>query len=272
MGLFSAFKRASKRSDTSTPHLSHGKLDYMEQWNTAAPKYEVFLTGTYERKIYTYDSVPLANVKDGQTVVLEAFRGDGAMVSAHTGYRSDTAETGDTMLLYEGQPIGFTSIPREKVMQAARLGYALKMHGICRGFVEGYKGVKEMKALTPDHVYLYDWIPGAVYDRPFERTESYFQYYERDKTDYMNLLSRDIWFFNNARIEMIPTPEGSSAKPHIGVYTQDGEKISEVSARNACYYGFIEFLRKYTSFDVRATKEPDSCIEGICYSIEIVGK
>lgn len=281
MGLFDKLKNISVKasgdrlakelSQKAQVNVARTPNDYMAPWPLPAPKYEVILRGDYERAVYTYDSRPFLNMRDDQQFLLELFRGEGGITSVHTGYYKDTVSSGDTLVLYEGRPIGFTSIPKDKVYQAASMGYTLKIPAICRGWLEGYSGVKEIKALTPQRVYLVEWIRGAADDRPLWNRDDYFSYNERDGSDFANLVSKPLWVFPNAKISIIPTPKGSSAKPHIGLYSSDGMQFSEVYARNGYYKDLLEFSNRFDAFDVRATRQISED-ESIYYKIEIMGK
>lgn len=241
-------------------------------WPVAMPKYEVVISGDTERQIYSYDSRPLKGVRKGQVVTVELFRGEGFMTSTDTGYCHDMSEFDDCMVLYEGSPIGFVRFPIDKLRQAAELGYAIKMSAKCYGMLEGYHGIKEMKALLPNRFYLYDWIPGVEDDRPLYEHENYFYYNEYDEEDYANLTTRYKWEFRDAKIQMIPTPPKSSAKPHIGVYSSDGMLVSEVSARNGCYKDLLKFMESYSSFDVFASRNVSQYNDEVYFKIEILGK
>ena len=174
-------------------------------------------------------------------------------------------------VMYDGRVFGFADFRKERVLDAAKLGYALRFEAKCHGMLEGYVGIKEMTALVPGRFYLHDWIPGAEDDRPMRDREYVFHYNEYDAEDYANLATRNKWTFKGARIEMIPTPPKSSAKPHIGVYSHDGMLLSEVAAKNSYYSNLLKFMESYKSFEVKAVrKERD---DGMAYySIDIIGK
>ena len=211
-------------------------------------------------------------MRKGQSVTVELFRGDGFMTSTATGYRHEVGEFDDCMVLYEGQPIGFVSFPVDKLRRAAELGYAIKLNATCQGMLEGYKGIKGMDALMPSRFYLHDWIPGAEDDRPIWMRENYFKYNEYDVADYANIVNRPEWDFENAKLEIIPTPPKSTAKPHIGVYASDGMLVSEVAAKNGYYNDLLKFMDKYSSFDVKATRIISDEDGRIFFRIEIIGK
>jgi hypothetical protein len=221
-------------------------------WNIPEPMHEVIVSGDHERTIYTYSSEPLRKIRKGQIVTVEAFRGDAVMTSTETGTRWDTRTDGDTVILYNGIPFGFSSIPKEKVMEAAKLGYALKFKSKCYGMLEGYKGVKEMRLIAPQRIFLKDWIPSAPEDRPISMRENGFVYNEYDPDDFKAISVRDSWFFADATLAIIPTPKGSKAKPHIGVFANDGTQISEVAAINQYYNKLLDFMQRYTKYNVSA--------------------
>lgn len=241
-------------------------------WPLPVPSYEVVISGDCERHIYNFDSRPLKGVRKGQVVTLELFRGEGSMTSTATGYYHDMKEFNDCIVLYEGAPIGFITFPADKLKRAAELGYAIKINAKCYGMLEGYEGIKDMAALVPQYFNLYDWIPGAEDDRPIWKRENYFKYYEYDEEDYANLTSRYEWEFKDAKIQMIPTPPKSTAKPHIGVYSAEGMLISEVAAKNGYYGDLIKYMESYSSFDVYATRNVSDMNGKPFFKIEILGK
>lgn len=269
MGLLDKIFNKSDKRKSAMP--ARREVPYMNQWPIEMPKYEILVSGDMERQIYVYDSSPLKGIRKGQVVKVELFRGTGAMVSTATGFFKDMEGTKDCIVLYDGRPIGFIAFPADKLKRAAEMGYAIKMNARCYGALEGYKGIKEMRALVPQLFYLRDWIPGAEDDRPLWQRENYMKYNEYDATDYRNLTSNYEWDFPNAKIAMIPTPEGSQAKPHIGLYAQNGMQISEVSARNGCYKDLITFMNKYKTFHIKATRVISEYEEKIYYTIEILG-
>ena len=271
MGLFgdfvSAFKEGYNGRSDNVPQNGH----VIKPWGYQLKGY-LDVGGNHERTVYVYDGRPLANVQIGQTIPIETYCGDCRMRSIYTGAEWDSTEMGDAVVMYKDQIIGFTTIPREKVLEAAKLGYAFRFKAKCIGMLEGYDGIKEIKAITPSPFYLHGLVPGAEDDRPLRDREYYFYYNEYDEEDYANIAIRDEWAFPNAKIEMIPTPPKSSAKPHIGVYSSDGMLISEVAAKNGYYSSLIEFMNSYSNFSVKATRRKSDINDAIFYTIEIYGR
>lgn len=269
MGLLD--KLLGKQDKTKASPIGLTTKPYIELWPIRTPPYQIIVTGNKERQIYVYDSAPLKGIRKGQVVTVELFRGEGALVSTSTGTFRRREGLNDCIVVYEGYPIGFITFPNDKLRQAAELGFAIKLNAMCYGALEGYKGIKEMRALVPEHFYLHDWIPNVEDDRPIWKRENYFTYNEFDESDYRNLVTGYEWDFPNARIALIPTPEKSKAKPHIGVYAQDGMQISEVSARNGCYNNLYEFAARYASFHVTAKRRVSEFDQKVYYIIEIIG-
>ena len=104
------------------------------------------------------------------------------------------------------------------------------------------------------------------------KRENYFSYNEYDEDDYANLATRYEWDFKNARIQMIPTPPKSTAKPHIGVYSSDGMLVSEVAAKNGYYNDLLKFMNNYGSYEVKATRNVSEFNGQVFFKIEIIGK
>ena len=248
----------------------------MRPWNCPQHAEIIELNGDYENIIYTYNSEPLKGVRKGQTIEVDVYRGDAVLCSQHSCTIADSEEWEDTVIMYNNEPFGFSSFPRDKVLEAAQMGYAFRMKAKCYGMLEDYPGVKEMKLLAPNPFYLYGLIPGAPDDRPKRVVEAesdeYFSYNEYDAEDFKNIATKDKWVFFDAKIEIIPTPKGSSAKPHIGVYSSDGMLISEVAAKNGYYGKMIDYMNKYETFTVKATRRASSVDDSAFYKIEIMGK
>ena len=226
--------------------------------------------GDSEYGVYTYNSEPLKYISDGQVFEVEAYCGECVMVSG-TGTRWDSASDGDVPILYGSQFIGFTSIPKDKVIEAAKYGYALKFKAVCKGMVPGYANVKNIKVLAPRPFYLYEWIKGMPDDRPLSHRENYFMEYVRNGECHRNLLPQSSWQFVDVSIQMIPTPCDSTAKPHIGVYTADGMQIMELSARSSGYKDMLTYMWKYSKYNVIAERMPTYGNEKPVYKVEILG-
>ena len=123
--------------------------DVLRSWNVPTPSKALLVSGDSERTLFTYDSEPLKSVRKNEVVTVSAFIGDASMVSRSTGLVWDTLKDGDMLMLYNRRPIGFSSVPRSVVMEAAMYGYELQFKARCYGMLKGYKGVKEMRLIAP---------------------------------------------------------------------------------------------------------------------------
>lgn len=95
-----------------------------------------------------------------------------------------------------------------------------------------------------------------------------------DRTERFNLSSKFIdakpsenWFF--ADIAEIPTPVGSSARPHICISDQRGNKVAEITARCKAYdmlTGLVGEKRVYTEF----SEEQSEYGEGTYYRFRLI--
>ena len=248
----------------------------MRPWNYSQQAEIIELDGDYENVLFTYNTEPLKGVRKGQTITVDIYRGDATLYSKYSGNTATSEEFDDVVVMYNHEPIGFAALPRDKVIEAAQMGYAFRMKAKCYGMLEDYPGVKEMKLLAPKPFYLYGLIPGAPDDRPKRVVEAesdeYFSYNEYDTEDFKNIATKDKWVFFDAKIEIIPTPKGSKAKPHIGVYSSDGMLISEVAAKNSYYEKMLDYMNRYEAFTVKATRRASSVDDSAFYKIEIMGK
>lgn len=95
-----------------------------------------------------------------------------------------------------------------------------------------------------------------------------------DRTERFNLSSKFMaakpsgsWFF--ADIAEIPTPAGSSARPHICILDQRGNKVAEITARCKAYEmltGLVGEKRVYTEF----SEEQSEYGEGTYYRFRLI--
>ncbi len=245
--IFGGGENKVRKQDVS-PHS-------LTPWNDVRINRTVVIDGDSPRTVYVYDSGPLSNVNAGQIIEMDAFRGDAAMRSVHTGTFSSTDDRSDTCLMYDGQAVGFVSLPLGEVRKAADTGLALKIRCRVEGMLAGYSGVKEVVAFLPQRVYASDIIDqdNALKAGVPANAESV-EYHEYDEADYQDLLPRDEWEFMGARLQYLPVPEGSRAKPHVAVVSDEGMMISRVTARNSYYKDLVTAMDAATNFYVSARR------------------
>ena len=270
MGLLN---KAFNRSNGKQPRMMQpAPIVQMRPWNCPRPQRQILLNGNYENRTYIYNTAPIRGIRAGQFIVVEIYVGDATMYSKYSGNTGDSQEYDNVVVMHNNQPIGFMNFPRDKVLEAAKMGYSLRFNARCDGMLENYPDVPDIKVIAPKPFSLYGNIPNAPDDRSSKERDEYFSFYESNPKRYWMLNASDKWVFFDAKIGLIPVKEGSKAKPSIGIVTSDNLKIAEVSARRKDYKRLYEYACKYNSFTVKATKHESLFDDGDYFLIEILAK
>lgn len=254
MGFFSSLIKAVGAASKQEAKPKAAPTCKLRPWRVPAVKMTHTLVGDTERDVYIYDGRPLSSVRKGSAFELEVFRGDATMRSIYTG-REDGTDSYRVCMLYDGEPVGFVSMSLEEVRKAADSGIALRARAKCHGMVEGYKGVKDIRVTIPRKLFAEDVIADMrAMEAGAPADHGVYGYNEYDEDDFRGLAARNAWEIPSARVELIPTPKGSSAKPHVGVYMEDGTLVSEVAAKDCCYKDLVEIADGYSHYYVIARR------------------
>ena len=261
MGLFdllfgSKAKKTGASAKTSTPTQKQAAQDSFSAWQGIPEcEREYRFDGEKERKVIVYNGAPVSSLSAGTEIALTPYLGEGVMYSRFSDWSVNTKDCFDTIMCYKGTPIGFCSIPRGEVKTLARKGIRVSFSAKCLGDLEGYSGIKEIVLYAPAKIYADD-VLGEIscYEHGATEKPQVLQYNEYDEEDYIELASKKRWQFPSAKIEFIPTPKGSSAKPHILLTSKRGKKISEVTARNSYYAELAELVRDDLAYLIQATR------------------
>ena len=255
--VFGLFKKQKPQPQAPRNPVS-GRLS---PWDIPRPRETVMLTGERERDAYIYDPSPLQGISFGEQVVFDLFPGDAVMSTqydrgAYTQISDfDTRQNGNTCIMSNGRPVGFVTVPRSITEQAAMQGIALQVTGTVYGMLADYPGVPDVRVALPERVRLGDIVlEESMSSGVVPREHKVVEYNEYDSEDYAALVSRDFWEFQGARLELVPPPSGSKAKPKIAVLASDGTLISRVTGRNGYYKDMVKALENGTQFYVTAKK------------------
>lgn len=228
---------------------------------------EINIDGNCQTKIFTYLGVVFKGIKTGDEFYVDVVDHDMELHSRSTGTTIDTAEWGTTAVSYNGRVFGSLGSGLDYLKEVVAAGFRLRLKVKKVGMYSA--GIPELAAMTIDTRALREWwdqqsktsalIPineanllAAVDERREAnrlRTISGRAGIEVTDESLMATLypTRERWLggdwpkrsaYFSPTFEVLPTREGSQAKPHILI--RNGETgLYEVSARNAKAYQTI---------------------------------
>lgn len=230
------------------------------------------IDGDCEKTVFAYVGVPFKGIRKGAEFYVEPLGHDMVIRSKSTGTTADSAEMGDTPLSYNGTAFGFTysGLGFLKEMVAAGFTFRLKVKKI--GMYS--PGVPELVSLTAEPWLLRQWWErqkALTIPVPFSEEDELIRHESQHKARVAQVRRRrtgielakdslEVWitvtdgnwiggklprkdFRFTPSFEMVPTPKGSSAKPHIKVFA-DGSPLVEISARSVEAYKQISANRE----------------------------
>lgn len=256
MGLFGFGKpKAAKRA--SEPKPTKIKM----------PRGDVFdlPEGDYEGMIYTFDARPLGNLRKGDRLRLILVPGDHDLYSIYTKNVSHSKQYEDTncCLTYKGYAVGYLTSQRQYLSKVVEKYQKVSVLVEYVGF-DSYMGYPELTARMPGRAWFEEELGirdnRIVYRDPSVTTVN---------------VPDTIWAtdapdgYYDLTFNVIPTPKGSSAKPHIRVLL-DGMVCAEVTGRQGCYNAFASMVdSEITECCIYNKVYPDG---GISHRLEIKRK
>lgn len=257
-------KEAAKKNSAPKHEPTHTPKEHGPQKAPSARKciYTLTLEGDSERRVYTYDGAPLKGTRKGSVFYADVITEPVSLHSDVTGSDWDSS-SGGVALAVNGMLFGMTSTLERTFKELAEAGYAVKVKAKRLGMY--CEGIPEIVLMIPDPNEVFHWrdaCRGLGREVPFEERHSEECERAAELENERHRLSRssgldlpvgvdgDVFFINDEdwpgakpsnglalveiSTELIPTPKGSSAKPHI-VVSVSGEAFVEVSARNHQY-------------------------------------
>lgn len=265
--LFNSAKKAGKPKEEAAP-TKESELSIpapRKQSNDPSAKsrlYTLKLEGDSERRIYTYDGTPLKGTRKGSVLFADVITEPTRLYSEATGSEWDSSD-GGVALAVNGIPFGMTSTMEQTFKELAEAGYAVKVKVKRLGMY--CEGIPEMVLMIPEPSEVFHWRDACRAlgrEVPFEERHSDECERAAGLENERHRLSRlsglqlpigvdgDVFSISDGdwpglkppsgyeRIEVsteiIPTPKGSTAKPHIVVSTS-GQPFVELTARNHQY-------------------------------------
>lgn len=267
MGLFSSLAKAILTSN-GTPRSA--AMSAQDGRHPAARVIDI--DGDCEKTVFTFVGVPFKGIRKGAEFYVDPLGRDMVIHSKSTGTTADSAEFGDTPLSYNGTAFGFTCSGLGFLKEIVAAGFTIRLKVKKTGMYS--PGVPELVSLTAEPRLLEQWwerqktltIP-VPFSEENELTRREAQYRARvaqvrrrrtgielakDSLEVWITVTDRNWiggklprkdFRFTPSFEMVPTPKGSSAKPHIKV-AADGNPLVEINARSDEVYKRISANRE----------------------------
>lgn len=230
------------------------------------------IDGECKNTVFTYIGAPLKSVRKGTEFYVDPLGRDMVIHSKSTGATADSAEFGDAPVSYNGIAFGFTNSSLGFLKEMVAAGFTVRLKVKKTGMYS--PGVPELVSMTAEPRLLKQWWERQKATEspiPFSETEEQELNEAKGKAKItatrqkrtgieLSEGSVEVWinvsdsnwvggrpprrdFRFTPTFETVPTPKGSSAKPHIKVAT-DGSPLVEISARSVEAYKQISANRK----------------------------
>lgn len=234
------------------------------------------IDGDCEKTVFAYVGAPFKGIRKGAEFYVEPLGHDMVLHSKSTGTTADSAEFGDTPLSYNGTAFGFTYSGLGFLKEMVAAGFTLRLKVKKTGMYS--PGVPELVSLTAEPRLLEQWWERQktlTIPVPFSEEDELTRYEARREAQYRARVAQvrrrrtgielakdslEVWITVTDRnwiggelprkdlrftpsFEIVPTPKGSSAKPHIRVLA-DGNPLVEINARSDEIYKRISANRE----------------------------
>lgn len=267
MGLFSSLAKAIL---TGSGAPRSAAMSAQDGRHPAARAIDI--DGDCEKTVFVYVGVPFKGIRKGTEFYVDPLGRDMVIHSKSTGTTADSAEFGDTPLSYNGTAFGFTYSGLGFLKEMVAAGFTFRLKVKKTGMYS--PGVPELVSLTAEPRLLKQWWERQktlTIPVPFSEEDELIRHEAQHKARVAQVrcgrtgieLAKDsleVWitvtdgnwiggklprkdFRFTPSFEIVPTPKGSSAKPHIKVLA-DGNPLVEISARSVEAYRQISANRE----------------------------
>ena len=266
MGLFGDIARAAANAALSTAKDMIGDAAAAKIGQQVGVGKSISFRGECERTVYVYYGEPLRKIRKGDVFDAEVVTKPMRLRSELTGGVWDTTDNGFA-LAYKGKVFGAASALGNPVQDITELGYRITVS--CRMTGGDAKGIPTVVMMIdePEEIFAgLDACKGLGRDVSFEERHSpeceSAALSERTRLELSKACGRELpvgvdgdcvyieddkWtgmrksgvFPVEVSTELIPTPRGSTAKPHVAVFV-DGAMAADVSARCVHYKTLAE--------------------------------
>lgn len=267
MGLFSSLVKAILASNGAPRSAAMSAQDGR---HPAARVIDI--DGDCEKTVFVYVGVPFKGIRKGAEFYVDPLGRDMVIHSKSTGMTADSAEFGDTPLSYNGTAFGFTYSGLGFLKEMVAAGFTIRLKVKKTGMHS--PGVPELVSLTAEPRLLEQWWERQktlTTPVPFSEEDELIRHEAQYKARVAQVRCRrtgielakdslEVWITVTDRnwiggklprkdfrftpsFEIVPTPKGSSAKPHIKVIA-DGNPLVEINARSNEVYKRISANRE----------------------------
>lgn len=266
MGLFGDIARAAANAALSTAKDMIGDAAAAKLGQQVGVGKSISFRGECERTVYVYYGEPLRKIRKGDVFDAEVVTKPMRLRSELTGGVWDTADNGFA-LAYKGKVFGAASALGNTFKDITELGYRITVS--CRMTGWYAKGIPTVVMMIDEPEEIFAWLDackGLGRDVSFEERHSpeceSAALSERTRLELSKACGRELpvgvdgdcvyieddkWtgmrksgvFPVEVSTELIPTPRGSTAKPHVAVFV-DGAMAADVSARCVHYKTLAE--------------------------------
>lgn len=266
MGLFGDIARAAANAALSTAKDMIGDAAAAKIGQQVGVGKSISFRGECERTVYVYYGEPLRKIRKGDVFDAEVVTKPMRLRSELTGGVWGTTDNGFA-LAYKGKVFGAASALGNTFKDITELGYRITVS--CRMTGWYAKGIPTVVMMIDEPEEIFAWLDackGLGRDVSFEERHSpeceSAALSERTRLELSKACGRDLpvgvdgdcvyieddkWtgmrksgvFPVEVSTELIPTPRGSTAKPHVAVFV-DGAMAADVSARCVHYKTLAE--------------------------------
>ena len=266
MGLFGDIARAAANAALSTAKDMIGDAAAAKIGQQVGVGKSISFRGECERTVYVYYGEPLRKIRKGDVFDAEVVTKPMRLRSELTGGVWDTTDNGFA-LAYKGKVFGTASALGNTFKDITELGYRITVS--CRMTGWYAKGIPTVVMMIDEPEEIFAWLDackGLGRDVSFEERHSpeceSAALSERTRLELSKACGRELpvgvdgdcvyieddkWtgmrksgvFPVEVSTELIPTPRGSTAKPHVAVFV-DGAMAADVSARCVHYKTLAE--------------------------------
>lgn len=266
MGLFGDIARAAANAALSTAKDMIGDAAAAKIGQQVGVGKSISFRGECERTAYVYYGEPLRKIRKGDVFDAEVVTKSMRLRSELTGGVWDTTDNGFA-LAYKGKVFGAASALGNTFKDITELGFRITVS--CRMTGWYAKGIPTVVMMIDEPEEIFAWLDackGLGRDVSFEERHSpeceSAALSERTRLELSKACGRELpvgvdgdcvyieddkWtgmrksgvFPVEVSTELIPTPRGSTAKPHVAVFV-DGAMAADVSARCVHYKTLAE--------------------------------
>ena len=266
MGLFGDIARAAANAALSTAKDMIVDAAAAKIGQQVGVGKSISFRGDCERTVYVYYGEPLRKIRKGDVFDVEVVTKPMRLRSELTGGVWDTTDNGFA-LAYKGKVFGAASALGNTFKDITELGYRITVS--CRMTGWYAKGIPTVVMMIDEPEEIFAWLDackGLGRDVSFEERHSpeceSAALSERTRLELSKACGRELpvgvdgdcvyieddkWtgmrksgvFPVEVSTELIPTPRGSTAKPHVAVFV-DGAMAADVSARCVHYKTLAE--------------------------------